>query len=78
MFIVKLTEGVTLEQAMEAEDDSKLAGMWESGLAAGGGADEEAITFDVEPGNYGVLCFVPAPDGTPHAFMGMQKEFTVS
>jgi plastocyanin len=55
-----------------------LAGMWESGLAAGGGADEEAITFDVEPGNYGVLCFVPAPDGTPHAFMGMQKEFTVS
>jgi hypothetical protein len=78
LLIVKLAEGVTLEQAMASEDDSMIEGMWETGLAAPDGTDEEAITFDVEPGNYGALCFVPAPDGTPHAFMGMQSEFTVS
>ena len=78
LLIVKLAEGVTLQQAMESEDDSMIEGLWETGLAAADGTDEEAITFDVEPGNYGALCFIPAPDGTPHAFMGMQSEFTVS
>ena len=29
------------------------------------------------PGKYGLVCFVPAPDGTPHAFLGMVSEFTV-
>ena len=78
LLIAKLAEGVTLEEAMASEDDSMIEGFWETGIAAGGGADEEVITFDLEPGNYGALCFVPAADGTPHAFMGMQKEFTVS
>jgi hypothetical protein len=30
------------------------------------------------PGTYGILCFVPAPDGSPHAAHGMYKVFTVS
>jgi hypothetical protein len=78
LLIVKLVEGVTLAQALESEDDSMIEGIWETGLAAPGGADDEVISFDVEPGNYGALCFISGPDGTPHAFMGMQKEFTVS
>ena len=77
LFIVKLAEGVTLEQAMAEEGgEATTEGEWETRVASAG--DEEAITFDVEPGNYGLLCFVPAPDGTPHAFMGMQTEITVS
>jgi hypothetical protein len=78
LLVVKLAEGVTLEQAMASNDDSMIEGAWETGLAAPDGTDEEAITFDVEPGTYGALCFIPAPDGTPHAFMGMQTEFTVT
>lgn len=64
---------------MQAEDPSgMLEGDWSTNLAAPGGEDDEVITFDLEPGNYAALCFIPGPDGTPHAFMGMQKEFTVS
>jgi hypothetical protein len=77
--VVKLAEGATLQQAMDAEDPtSMLEGDWSTGLAAPDGEDDEVITFDLEPGNYAALCFVSGPDGTPHAFMGMQKEFTVS
>jgi hypothetical protein len=25
-----------------------------------------------------MLCFIPGPDGSPHAFMGMAVPFTVS
>lgn len=78
LLIVKLADGVTLAEAMESEDDSMIVGEWDTGLAAPGGEDEEVVTFDVEPGNYGALCFVAGPDGTPHAFMGMQMEFTVT
>jgi hypothetical protein len=77
--IVKLAEGVTIEQALAAEDPSEMIeGDWSTGLAAPDGVDDEVITFDLEPGNYAALCFISGPDGTPHAFMGMQKEFTVS
>ena len=75
--IAKLAEGVDLQTAMESEDDSAITGFWSTGIAATGGDDDEVITFDLEPGNYGMVCFVPAADGTPHAFMGMQAEFTI-
>lgn len=78
MLVVKLAEGVTLEQAMQSEgEEGTIDGEWETNLAAAGG-DEEVITFDVEPGNYALLCFLPTTDGTPHAELGMQHEFTVS
>jgi len=78
--IVKLAEGVTLEKALATDDPSGvIEGDWSTGLAApDGGKDDEVITFDLEPGNYGAVCFISGADGTPHAFMGMQKEFTVS
>ena len=28
-------------------------------------------------GRYGLVCFLPAPDGTPHAFLGMVSEFEI-
>lgn len=31
----------------------------------------------IEPGRYVMLCFFPAPDGTPHVFLGMLAEFMV-
>ena len=78
LLVVKLAEGVTLQQALESDDsEGMIEGQWETRLAAGGG-DEEAITFDLEPGNYGMACFIPGPDGTPHAFLGMVSEFTVA
>jgi hypothetical protein len=28
-------------------------------------------------GTYALVCFLPSPDGTPHAFLGMVSEFTI-
>jgi hypothetical protein len=78
LLIVKLKEGVTLDEAMQSEDDSMMEGTWETGIAAPDGQDEEVITFDLEPGNYGALCFLPGPTGQPHAMSGMAVSFTVS
>lgn len=77
LLLVKLPEGVTLEKALKSED-TQFEGEWSSGLAAAGGIDEEALTLNLEPGTYGMLCFIPDPDGTPHAMKGMAKEFTVT
>ena len=35
------------------------------------------FTAGLVPGRFGYVCFVEAPDGTPHAFLGMAGEFTV-
>jgi plastocyanin len=78
MAIVKLKEGVTLDQAMQSDDQSQdlVVNEWSSDLAASG--EEETLTFDVTPGTYGVVCWIPNAEGQPHAMLGMQKEFTVS
>lgn len=77
--ISKLKPGVTLDEAMSAEDPSTVTeGGWGTGIAAPGGEDEEVVTFDLEPGTYALMCFIPGPGGTPHAFMGMQAEIVVS
>jgi hypothetical protein len=78
LLLTKLKEGTTLDEALQMEDPSGvIEGEWETGLAAAGGEDEEVVTIDLEAGTYGMLCFVPGPDGTPHAFMGMAQELTV-
>jgi plastocyanin len=77
LVIFKLADGVTLEDAMASDTGEGIEGQWATGFAASGG-DEEAITFDVEPGTYGMVCFLPTTDGTPHFMLGMQNEFTVA
>ena len=77
LLLVKLAEGVTLEDALAGEfAEGMTEGEWETNIASAG--DDEAITFDVEPGTYGLLCFLPTADGTPHAMLGMQREITVA
>ncbi len=78
LLIVKLAEGVTLDAALESEDGTGIEGEWASGLAAPGGEDEEVVNVELEPGNYGMLCFISDADGTDHASLGMAQEFTVS
>lgn len=78
LMVVRLVEGINLDTALAAGDpDTVVEQQWESGLAATGGDDEEALTVDLEPGDYGMLCFIPTADGTPHAFVGMALPFTV-
>ena len=36
------------------------------------------VTLDLAPGQYMLVCFIPAPDGTPHAMKGMVHALTVA
>jgi len=79
--IVKLPEGVTLQEALEAED-LEAVGAEEVAFfePIEPGAEASWIVEDLEPGRYGYACFIPDaddPEGTPHAFKGMVGEFTV-
>ncbi|MGH9025416.1 MAG: hypothetical protein ACRDWD_04770 [Acidimicrobiia bacterium] len=40
--------------------------------------DTSRTFADLEPGRYGAVCFVPTPDGVPHAHEGMIAEFEVT
>lgn len=79
MLVSRIAEGVTLDEALQAEDPEEeglAENIGESDTAPPG--EEEVLTIDnLEPGTYGMLCFIPAPDGEPHAFKGMAVEFTV-
>jgi plastocyanin len=46
------------------------------GLVSPGVATD--ITFDLPPGRYGVFCWMPDANGTPHGFLGMHKVFEVT
>jgi uncharacterized cupredoxin-like copper-binding protein len=79
----KINEGHTIEEVLAFEGDAEQAGMvenveYDTGLAAPGGEDEEVVTLDLEAGDYALLCFIPGPDGTPHAFSGMAVPYTVT
>ena len=39
--------------------------------------ETETTTIDLDAGRYVAVCFIPTPEGTPHAFEGMIGEFTV-
>ena len=41
------------------------------------GAESEPVTAELTAGRYGYVCFIEAPNGKPHAFLGMVGEFTV-
>ena len=38
---------------------------------------EASITEEIAPGNYAIVCFIPAADMMPHAMKGMIKSLTV-
>jgi uncharacterized cupredoxin-like copper-binding protein len=81
MGIVKLPEGVSLEEAVQAEDPEAL-GVTDVAFFAPiePGTQATWTVEDLEPGRYAYACFIPDeddPEGTPHALKGMVGEFTV-
>ena len=83
--VVQLKKGVTVKQlkaAFASEDDGaadKLVVGDVSPLPGFLGPGEATtVLTKLKPGHYGMACFVPAPDGTPHALHGMIATFDVS
>jgi hypothetical protein len=83
--LVRLHEGVDLGAlaAAGAADPTGAAALalvdgfgGPTGAAPGGGTATAAA--NVTPGNYLLICFIPAPDGQPHATKGMVSALTVT
>jgi hypothetical protein len=90
MAVFKLKKGTTaaqLKKAFASEDDSafeKIADTSKgdpsvSGVPALVGPGQKSTTMTkLAAGTYGIACFVPAPDGSPHVAHGMFKVFKVA
>jgi hypothetical protein len=74
--IARLNDGVTLEQALQADDPSTVVSGLAQAMAAPGATAE--IPVVLTPGNWAAVCMLPAPDGQPHAAHGLVSRFTVS
>lgn len=80
--LVRLEDGHTLDDLTRAmaSHDAPLP----SWITMVGGpntpgipGDETNATLVLQPGNYAMLCWIPAPDGQPHTMKGMVKPLTV-
>jgi hypothetical protein len=82
--IVRLNDGVTLDQ-FAAEGGADPTGAAALNLVTGyGGPNAVApggtasATASLDAGDYLMICFIPAPDGQPHAVKGMLFPFSVA
>jgi hypothetical protein len=75
MLLFRLAEGFTVDDVLESEGDEGAEEELESDTAAAG--EEAVLTADLVPGVYGMICFLPDADGTPHFELGMVSEFTI-
>jgi hypothetical protein len=78
--LYRLNEGATMESFMAAMAPGSTTPP--PGVAIGGpGAlspgGDNYFTVTLESGKYLVICFVPDPDGVPHAMKGMVQELTI-
>ncbi|MGH2533844.1 MAG: hypothetical protein ACRDJW_16250 [Thermomicrobiales bacterium] len=80
--VFRFPEDVTTETviaAIEAEDES----IFETGEFIGAsffepGQQGDMALVGLEPGVYTLVCFIPAPDGVPHAVKGMVTQITIT
>lgn len=75
MLLFKIAEGATMDQVMESEGEEGVEEEFESDSAAPG--ETAVLTTDLEPGSYGMVCYIPNAEGTPHLALGMTSEFSV-
>jgi uncharacterized cupredoxin-like copper-binding protein len=88
--IVKLKDGKTIKDVLA---DMKSGGEEAAAADIAGDPDQqnygtpallyghqrtEVVTDTMQPGTYGIVCFLPGPDGMPHVAMGMAAQFTVA
>ncbi len=79
--IVRLNDGVTLEQFQAALQEGEAAAFPLIAFVGGPGLVDPGlssqVTLDLTPGQYMLLCFVPSHDGTPHLAKGMVRPLEV-
>ncbi len=79
--LVRLAPGATIEQFlgwMAGGEQGPPPAEAVGGLSGFAPGQTQNFTANFSPGTYGLLCFIPAPDGAPHFVHGMVATFTVS
>jgi plastocyanin len=79
--LIKLDEGKTVDDMVAALKAGGPPPKWAS-MAGGPNPPEPGstsnVTMQLEPGNYAMVCFVPAADGMPHVMKGMMRPLKVT
>jgi hypothetical protein len=77
MALAQLEEGVTVEEVLEAEaageNPNQLIEREVGFSRTAKPGDESVLNANLEPGTYGMVCFIEAPDGKPHALKGHDR-----
>lgn len=79
--LVKLDQGKTLPdflQAMKGEGPPPPWATMDGGPNAAIPGDSTTAIVQLEPGNYAMICLIPAADGMPHFTKGMAHTLTVT
>ena len=80
MIVLKLPDGMALEQVLELPEEESdaffYAGVQAILFAQPGQTGTATFTAALTPGTYGVLCFIENANG-PHVIQGMAAEFAV-
>ena len=78
LYLAYITSDQSIEEIIELPEKqvNKVTQAVDRVEAAPGESAE--FTAALVPGRFGYVCFVQAPDGTPHAFLGMAGELTVA
>lgn len=79
--LVRLNDGVTMEQFQAAIQQGPEAALPLVTLAGGPGVvpggKSQQVTVELDPGHYILLCLVPGTDGIPHLAKGMMAALEV-
>jgi hypothetical protein len=77
-YLVKLNEGVTADDYLNASPDAPPPATGLGGITAIEPGAHQFIVANLEPGNYAMFCFLAdAATHAPHFALGMLTEFTV-
>ena len=78
---VRIEEGKTEADVKAVIDSGEEPPEWAddiAGVPALSPGESITVTRTLEPGSYAFLCFVPDPEGTPHANLGMYEVFSIA
>ena len=74
----RIETDATIDELLDLPEEEARAQLEDVGRAFAEPGDSDVLETELQPGRYGYVCFVPSPDGPPHAFLGMRGEFTVA
>jgi len=79
MIFARISEGFTLEEAIQMEGEKGSATIAAEAEAAPGESKTVEITEELEPGSYAMLCPITSKqsEGTPHFELGQLEEFDI-